>query len=929
MRKRTKFKSPVLDFFVVVFTLSVAGYFGYTFWKDLNSSSRRTDKEKIATITFKNRIAQRKYEDRVVWERIDKTTPLYNGDLIRTAELAEAIITFNDGSQVDISENTMIQVYYSENEGVKISLDSGNLQFDSSNTGKVQLTLGDGSTVSAAGGTSLSTKSVSGASGLSTVAVRNGSATVTGASGSTEAITSGETLSVKNGGEIKKAPVTVVSIPTELKVLNIEGDEVPVKLEWNKTNAKEPVVIQTSTKKDFSVIVEEQVVDSANDSLIKLSEGTLYWRVFPQGKESEASEGKISVAEAKPLTLISPSNESTFQFRNRNPVLNFRWNGNDYASNYLLRVSSTPDMKNPVAEVTSMTPYVQLDSIGNGQWWWQVTPFYELNALGYADAGASAIASFTIEKSSGINPPSLTVPLQNAEIHYKDSLDVNFSWKSDIKASYELIIAADQDFTDVITRKKTAGQRATVSLIKPDKDGTEYYWKVIRNSSDIDDLSPESDIRSFSVSKYVSIPTKLLYPPEEYSVESSKLAATRFIWKPSDEAKTRDSTIQVSASADFSSLQLEKTVSGTTYENMKLPQGNWYWRVVTQGPDGKLEYTQPNHLEVLKELTAPKITNIKNNAEILVAKNSAFNISWTPVDGADCYNIKIFDSNNKLVAEKPEAEGSSAAFVLPNSSYTVKLQAVSVQTESSPIRTGPVEALDFSIRYPEAITLLAPAASAKIDGLTALRNPVNFSWKTGQDKPATTELVIRKRQDDGSFRTVERIKASKTSASVSRLLTGSYTWQIIASTKEGIPLNSEPLAFTVTNVEDLKQPKLTSPEKNFVMDAKYLRKNRTISFEWQAVEGATEYSFVLYKKEKNGNLSPVYSEKNIKGTKLRFKKLASLDLGDFEWNVTAFSYARDGYEERRSSAAKGNFKIKFDAPKQITTEKTERMYSEE
>ena len=60
MRKRTKFKSPVLDFFVVVFTLSVAGYFGYTFWKDLNSSSKRNDKEKIEIITFKNRIAQRK-----------------------------------------------------------------------------------------------------------------------------------------------------------------------------------------------------------------------------------------------------------------------------------------------------------------------------------------------------------------------------------------------------------------------------------------------------------------------------------------------------------------------------------------------------------------------------------------------------------------------------------------------------------------------------------------------------------------------------------------------------------------------------------------------------------------------------------------------------------------------------------------------------
>jgi hypothetical protein len=105
---------------VVVLCLSVAGFFGYTFWKDLNSTARRTDKEKIAIITFKNRIAQRKFDDRVVWERIDKSTPLYNGDLIRTAELAEAVITFNDGSEVDIYENTISQISLPEVAELKL-----------------------------------------------------------------------------------------------------------------------------------------------------------------------------------------------------------------------------------------------------------------------------------------------------------------------------------------------------------------------------------------------------------------------------------------------------------------------------------------------------------------------------------------------------------------------------------------------------------------------------------------------------------------------------------------------------------------------------------------------------------------------------------------------------------------------------------------
>ena len=69
------------------------------------------------------------------------------------------------------------------------------------------------------------------------------------------------------------------------------------------------------------------------------------------------------------------------------------------------------------------------------------------------------------------------------------------------------------------------------------------------------------------------------------------------------------------------------------------------------------------------------------------------------------------------------------------------------------------------------------------------------------------------------------------------------------------------------------------------------------------------------------------TEKGVKGNKLRMKKLSMLDVGNFEWNVTAFSYQKDGFEERRSPVSKRSFTIKFDSPKQITTEQTGRMYS--
>ena len=113
MKRKIRFRSPILDFFVTVLCLSVSGFFVFLFWKDLNHTARRTDKDNIATITFKNKIAQRKFEDRVVWERLAQSSPLYNGDLVRTSDLSEAVITFNDGSVLDLYEKQLIYLLLS------------------------------------------------------------------------------------------------------------------------------------------------------------------------------------------------------------------------------------------------------------------------------------------------------------------------------------------------------------------------------------------------------------------------------------------------------------------------------------------------------------------------------------------------------------------------------------------------------------------------------------------------------------------------------------------------------------------------------------------------------------------------------------------------------------------------------------------------
>lgn len=927
MPKRTKFKSLLLDVFILASCLGIASYFSYAFWKDLNSSRKRTDKEEVAVITFKNRIAQRKFDDRVVWERVEKSTPLYNGDLVRTSNMAEAVLTFLDDSKVSLYENTMIQIYYTKEGGVQLSVDGGSLTLDASSNGKMSLMLDDGSTLNVSGGTSVSAKNAPGS--LNTFEVKNGSASITTKSGQSMSLESGDSASVSNGNDLRKNSIAVTSIPSELRLLHVDNESIPIKLEWSKSEdlSTEPVIIQTSTKKDFSEILEEKVVTASKDSLLNVDDGIYYWRVFPKNHKEEVSEGKISVLPIDDIQLLSPVQAATFHYRDRNPQLHFSWTSNDYVQHYLLKISSTPDMQNPVIERTELKSSVVIDSLGCGQWWWQVTPYYSTNSIGYA--GGSEIGSFSIEKNGAVNPPSLVIPPQNAKVYYKDSVDVNFAWKSDIKDSvYDVVVSDTEDFSNIIYKTTTNSKKIKTKLDVPEKEGT-YYWKVVRNSTASEDIEPESEVHSFDVTKYEAVDTKLLYPPEEYQAETSKLASTQFVWKLSDEKKKQPSVIQVSSSSNFEMMKIEQELDKQSFDNMLLPPGEWWWRIGSVDKDGKkTDFTEPRHIVVLKELAAPQVIDIEDNEEVLVPEGSPVAVSWEPVPGADYYNVRVFDQDNNLVSEKPVEKNNISKFNLPEASYVCKIQAVAEQPEISSIRTGPVEIVEFTVRKASPVIPDLPLAKQTIDGITALRKPTVFKWHDGDDKAASYELLIKRRDATGNYKTVERIKSTKNTVSVPRLRTGDYIWQVLASTEKGVALNSREMELTVNNVAPLPQPVLISPQQNFIMNTEYLRKNRSIVFEWNEVPEATGYTFVLYKKNSDGKLTSVYSEKNIKSTKIRIRKLAMLDLGQFSWSVTASCLSKDGFEERAASVATRNFEIKFVVPSQIETVDTGKMYAE-
>lgn len=936
MQKKTKFRSPLLDFFVVVLCLSLSAYFIWLFWKDLNSTTTRTDKDQIATISFKHNVAQRKFSDRIVWERLEQNSPLYNEDIIRTVDFAQATITFIDGTTLDVFENSMLQISYSEDGGVILSVDGGDIQVAASETAKnVAIQLSDGSEVKMDAGATIAAKSDN-TSGVQNIEVTGGTAKVSTETGEVQTVAFGESVNIEKGKEIQKNPVTVISPAKEIRLLNLEGKSIPVTFEWRVNGSSdETVIVQTSRKKDFSSLESDEHIRGSSSIQLPMDDGVLYWRVYTEDTKDKSSQGRISVDRIEPIAALSPSENTTVRYRTIIPRLSFRWSGNTYANHYRLIVSSTADMSTPVASINTEDTFAEIDTLEEGNYWWTVAPYYTVSNIGYAKA--TEAKPFSIVKNSLISAPELSVPVDKAELTYKDTLTANFMWKSEIPSTFELQIAKDASFTETVFKTQTSATRVSQDLKVAGLSDGKWYWRIIRHSDDKEDINNESLVRSFTVAHFVPKASELLWPEDGFSAEKDRVSLTSFMWKLSDDAVDNGAVFQVSKDSDFATIELERKTSAMQESGVSLEAGTYYWRVGTQGENGQIENpTKARSLSVLRSLSKPVFTSPNSGDDLVAYGSSSVTVSWGKVEGADYYTLKIFPKSSKdakpeasAITSIPSLEETSASVSLKEGWYLCRVQAAAIQAGGTSVRTGEAAEISFHLRTPERVEALSPLPDAHIAGLSALRNLTVFRWKSGRDQAKSYTFVLEKLQPNGTYKEVERkAQGTKTSVSLSRLTSGNYRYQILANTSDGTAINSEAVPFTIDAVPALERSVLTTPANGQIIGPAYLRSHRTIQFAWKEVRDATSYDFALYRQNADGSLKIVHSVKGTKQLSVSLSDLSVLDVGTFIWNVTAYRHAKDGFEEQKSPVSSAQFKIDFSIPDEVESIKPGAMYAQ-
>ena len=888
------------------------------FYESLNASLTKLNEKPIATITFKYKTAQRKFEERMIWDRLRQHSPIYNGDTIRTAEASEATIYFEDGNIMDLGENTMAQVFFHDGQ-VETSVSGGSFSINSSGSKNGVIVSAGTSSVIVNSGSSISASLTK--EGGTKVNVSQGEVFFTDESGLARAIEEGDGIALDAEGDEQIVPLITVSSPSaNAKIMDFGGSGVPVAFAWSVQNLEkgDHLVLQTSRDKKFENV--ERTVDLSGLTEISLDfeEGPSYWRIYPEKAGPKFSaQSKVKVYAALPPQLIAPESRADFAYKSKLPDVRFSWTTNDVVTAFDLEIADNPQMQNPVVAQRTTTPSSIVSTLGSGTWYWRVTPFYALNKIGLGEP--SEARAFTIHQRSKILPPELILPATGDAVNTAEKDMINFSWKNNPEAvGYEIKISDEPkcEAPRIVQRTK-----ANFFTVQPSQSGMQkgtWYWCVSQTDSD-GDISDQSEIRKFTTDQ-ILFEQRALYPPNDFAVTDSNLAELRFTWKTNIPG---DNRFQIARDKKFSNLVVNQTANEKFFQGAQLSGGDYYWRISSADSPDKFS-TEPRAFKVVSQLVAPSLLSPADQDTLTIYGESSTRFSWKPVAGADLYQFSLYDTKNRdtfIVSEHVKAPSMTLNLAsYANGSYGWSVQALAEETPYSSRRFSPMADGEFRIVQLRRAVLEYPADGAVVDGIKALTNPDSVRWSCEQELKQSVFTLSK--NPNGYSNPILSVTNPEKSVKLPRLEPGVYYWTIRATNSFGSNSSAaKPRSFTVGRILNLAAPRITSPAAGKVYGPAQIRVSRKIDFAWSAVPLATNYTITI-----RNDRGEVLVSKTLKENRYTIPDMAELKRGRFAYTVQASQLLPDGTLVRRGDISSSAFTIDLPVAGDIIIDDTGVLY---
>lgn len=920
-------KLSASDAVVSVVTLVLSSVLVFFYVQETGRSTFRTDDEPLGTIVFKKLNATRRISGGLVWERIRNNSPVFEDDTLRTAEASEAVIRFDDGTSLEMYENSMLRLSFKGDErtleflGGEISVSGSAGARGTASTGYT-IKAGD-KTVAVQEGTRASL--VRREETLS-VEVLDGGITLVHGDGRSETVDRAKELEVNlssGAARVVSRPVYPTAPEQNARFLIEHPGPAKLKFAWNyEGGADSPCVLEISGNSSFESLAFS-APSSEGTLTAEVVPGTWFWRVrSPDGTVSAAR--RISLYADTPPRPILPAQNAEILYRNTLPSLQFSWTGSQYASACIFEIAPSPDFANPVKIERTTVDRISVGSLGEGLWYWRVTPVYPM-ALPEGQSEPE-IRSFMIRRRGEMASLDAVMPLPGSMflIEVTAAKGMYFSWTPDPEAvEYEFAVSRSPDMRNAVAGKTSV--RPWISLTGPEAESFcmpgIWYWAVRWKDAE-GNVSPYSEPRPLHGTD-TSAAVKLVFPPDGYTIADSLVSSTRFTWKSYQSAAT---FFQLSRDRSFSTVEWEERTDIETLIGREWEPGTWYWRVRTLNVDGTVFAETPARMfRVVEPLPEPRLVSPPSGKTLHLRKEDSFVFSWTDVEGADYYRFTLYSVSNdgsetlvvgKEFIQETRIELPSGEFA--DGPYRVRLQAFGLDKESSTRIIGYLAQSSFDFKIVSRMTLQFPHDGAVFDGLEARRHGVEFSWNL-PDPPENSEVVV---SGDPDGKTVLfRKPGGSGTLRIERLDPGRYYWTVRGNLS-GLDLSArESNRFTVLGIPPLPASNGLTPYRGFVFGPAELRSVPGLRFSWEPVPTATRYIFSLFRET---DPLPLVRADDLQQPTFTLSDLSILDRGAYRWTVQAQGIDRNGELERDGTVAESSFRI--DLPRIRAPQPREREY---
>lgn len=594
------------------------------------TSSRGAGSEPIGKIHFKNRVAQRKFSAATLWGELETNSIVYNRDTIRTEDLSEAVIELNDGTRIEMDENSMIVLNISQAEA-EIDFAYGAIQARSSTARageEVELKISKGDKVVKA--TDGDVKLAGGKDDEDlVVTLESGQAVIEKDGEATELQENQRAVVSKEKIEVKPL-VLRLSAPREHEQFFTGQGAAPVNFSWSKGEAQE-VRLEVSRDRSFTRVAAATAA-AGSGAALRLPDGNYYWRISGrdgQGQRQTSSVRRFRVIERKQLQLFSPLNDQKFSYTAEPPLVNFSWNKDDFASGYELEISGSRDFSG-ARKVATLTTSVSR-ALEPGTYYWRVST----RSARQGAATQSGVFRFSVSQLQKQEPPRPQHP-RGRTIHQvllKKQGEM-FNWLGNRElANYEMEIARDAGFGAKVLSRTTDGNFVR---IREDLAAGAYFWRV-RGRDRRGLWTDFSTPAAFQVGATEKLRLNAPAPNATINVFELGARGLSLDWQPAGlQGQYR---VTLARNAALNGADNFPPGRNSALRLPELEAGTYYWKVTLLDGDQVVTESEVRSFRITADLPAPVITFPARGGRVDMTRRDSLDFVWQAVPGAREYEV--------------------------------------------------------------------------------------------------------------------------------------------------------------------------------------------------------------------------------------------------------------------------------------------------